>query len=178
MYSASDKNPWNIGRLSHVRRTLVGCFSRCLLPNAARSRLRQHVTTESLTDLSARATAVIAYSTRGNLGEYLVVNDPVGFEFAKLSCQHVLGDTGDRAPSKHRNWNSRDEEWKLQASACEVPMPSRLYFARIVLEKSLFDSGVTRRVCRYLRAPIACCPTWNAVDRKCWLAFNGCYRLV
>src|SRR6202163_2994094 len=39
--------------------------------------------------------------SRWYLGEYLAAK-PIGFEFAKLCCQRVLGDDRDRAPSAHR----------------------------------------------------------------------------
>jgi hypothetical protein len=40
--------------------------------------------------------------SRWYLGEYLAAK-PIGFEFAKLCCQRVLGDARDRAPSAHRS---------------------------------------------------------------------------
>jgi hypothetical protein len=59
--------------------------------------------------------------SRRHLGEYLAANEPVGFEFAKLCFQHVLGDAGDRAPSGHRSAKRpRRFRYRLFLGSCPI----------------------------------------------------------
>jgi hypothetical protein len=151
VFSASDKNPWHVGRFSHAPRSLVGCSPAMLAPQRCAlviAPTRKDRVDNGLERPGSRGDCIL--HSRWYLGEYLAAK-PVGFEFAKLCCQRVLGDARDRAPSAHGSAKRPRRKPNRQQLQHNLPLAE---VARLIQSTSLIQRTILGQYSSSVRLPM------------------------